>query len=141
MKKISLLILLISSVSISFSQKDPEAEKILKALSDKTKSHTTIEANFTIDFKNIRENIENKSDGSITMKGDKYRLNFMGTESFFDGKTLWDYIKEVNEVNITEPQPDEEDIFSNPKFISLKESVGIQTTKVKVGNRNIFNTE
>lgn len=33
------------------------------------------------------------------------------------------------------------DIFSNPKFISLKESIGVQTTKVKVGNRNIFNIE
>ncbi len=33
------------------------------------------------------------------------------------------------------------DIFSNPKFTSLKESAGVQTTKVKVGNRNIFNTE
>ena len=115
MKKISLLFLFIGIFSASYSQKDPEAEKILKKLSEKTKSHEVIKANFSIEFKNIKENIQNTSDGSITMKGDKYRLKFMDTESFFDGKTLWDYISEVNEVNITEPEPDDDDIFSNPK--------------------------
>ena len=115
MKKILLLFLLIGIFSASYSQKDPEADKILKKLSEETKSHEVIQANFTIEFKNIKENIQNTSDGSITMKGDKYRLKFMGTESFFDGKTLWTYISEVNEVNITEPEPDDDDIFSNPK--------------------------
>lgn len=115
MKKILALILLSSIVSITIAQKDPEAEKVLRKLSEKIKSYSTIQADFTIDFKNIKENIQNKSEGTIIMKGDKYHLDFMGTISFFDGKTLWNYIEEVNEVNITEPKPDDEDIFSNPK--------------------------
>ena len=115
MKKISLLFLFIGMFSMLYSQKDPEAEKVLKKLSEETKSHEVIQANFSIEFKNIKENIQNTSDGSITMKDDKYRLKFMGTESFFNGKTLWNYISEVNEVNITEPEPDDDDIFSNPK--------------------------
>ena len=41
----------------------------------------------------------------------------MDIESFYDGKTLWSYIEEVNEVNISEPEPNDEDIFSNPKKI------------------------
>jgi outer membrane lipoprotein-sorting protein len=115
MKKILFLIAFLGMFINVFSQKDPEAEKILKDLSEKTKSHSVIEADFTIDFKNIKENIKNTSNGTIAMKDNMYLLKFMGSESYFDGKTLWNYIPEVNEVNITEPTPDEDDIFSNPK--------------------------
>ena len=119
MKKLFVFIFLLGITSLSFAQKDPEAEKILKKLSEKIKSHNTIQASFTIDFKNIKENIQNKSDGTIIMKGDKYHLDFMGTVSYFDGKTLWNYIEEVNEVNITEPKPDSDDIFSNPRRLFI----------------------
>lgn len=115
MRNILLIAFLLLFAGSSFGQKDPEAEKILKDLSEKTKSYSTIQAEITIDFKNLKENIQNTSKGTITMKGNKYHLDFMGTISFFDGKTLWNYIEEVNEVNITEPSPDDEDIFSNPK--------------------------
>lgn len=119
MKKLITFIFLLGIASFSFAQKDPEAEKILKKLSEEIKSRSTIQANFTIDFKNIKENIQNNSDGTIIMKGDKYHLDFMGTVSFFDGKTLWNYVKEVNEVNITEPEPNADDIFSNPRQLFM----------------------
>jgi outer membrane lipoprotein-sorting protein len=115
MKNLFLFTVLIGISFATFSQKDPEAEKILNQLTEKTKSHSVIQADFSIYFKNIKENIENTSKGSITMKGNMYQLTFMGSESFFNGKTLWNYISEVNEVNITEPDPNDDDIFSNPK--------------------------
>jgi outer membrane lipoprotein-sorting protein len=115
MKKIIITLIFVGLAGSAFAQKDPAAEKILIKLSDEIKSHKTIQADFTINFKNIKENIQNNSSGTLLMKGDKYHLDFMGTISFFDGKTLWNYIEEVNEVNITEPEPDDEDIFSNPK--------------------------
>lgn len=115
MKKLLLSLTLVGLFYNVFAQKDPEAEKILKSLSEKTKSYLVIQADFDINFKNITENIENNSSGTIAMKGEMYRLAFMGTEAFFDGKTLWNYIPEVSEVNITEPDQNDEDIFTNPK--------------------------
>lgn len=97
------------------AQQDPEAKKILDKFSEKTKSHKIIRADFKVSFKSVKDNIENSSEGTIVIKGDKYRLNFMNTEAFFDGKTLWNYLPEVNEVNISEPEPDDEDIFNNPR--------------------------
>lgn len=117
MKKILHLTLLILSYQIVFAQQNPEAKKILDALSEKTKSHKVIETDFKVTFTNVKDNIKNTSEGKIIIKGDKYRLNFMGTESFYDGKTLWSYLPDVNEVNITEPAPDDEDIFNNPKRV------------------------
>ena len=115
MKNISLLSIFLIGCITLFAQQDPEAKKILDKLSEETKSHTVIQTNFEIIYKNIKDNNQNTSSGSIVMKDNMYHMNFMGTESFFDGKTLWSYLPEVNEVNISEPEPDSEDIFSNPK--------------------------
>ncbi len=115
MKKYILTFILILGIISVFGQEDIKAKKILDKLSSKTKSYKTISADFKVTFENLKDNISNSSKGSIVIKGNKYRLNFMNTEAFFDGKTLWSYLPEVNEVNITEPEPDDEDIFNNPK--------------------------
>ena len=49
--------------------------------------------------------------GSIIIKGDKYRLTSADTTVYFDGKTMWTYVQEDNEVTITEPDS-EDDNFS-----------------------------
>lgn len=115
MKKILYLTIVLLSYQSIYAQQNPDAKKILDALSEKTKSHKVIETDFKVTFKNMKEDIQNTSEGEIIIKGDKYRLKFMGAESFYDGKTLWSYLPDVNEVNITEPAPDDEDIFNNPK--------------------------
>jgi len=79
MKKIILLIAFLGMFINVFSQKDPEAENILKTLSKKTKSYSVIQADFTINLKNIKENIQNTSNGAISMKGNMYFLTFMGS--------------------------------------------------------------
>ena len=116
MKKIIVLLGIFISV-FAFAQQDPEAKVILDKLSEKTKSYQNIQTEFKIDYKNIKDNTHNSSKGNITIEGQKYRLNFMGSKSFFDGKTLWSYLEEVNEVNISEPDQNDKDIFSNPQDI------------------------
>jgi len=117
MKKISSILVFIFVSIIAFSQQDPEAKKILDKLSNKTKSYNTIEADFKVDYVNLKDNYKNSSTGKITMQGEKYRMFFMDTEAIFDGKTLWSYIKDANEVNISEPENDDTDLFNNPKKI------------------------
>ena len=115
MKKLIITSIIILGFSFAQAQQDPEAKKVLDKLSEKTKSHKVISTDFKVTFKSVKDNIENSSEGTLVIKGDKYRLNFMNTEAFYDGKTLWNYLPEVNEVNITEPEPDDEDIFNNPR--------------------------
>jgi outer membrane lipoprotein-sorting protein len=115
MKNIILFLIFVFGITLSSAQQDPEAKKILDKLSEKTKSYKVIKTDFTINYKNIKDNTQNTSSGSIVMKQDKYRMSFLGAESFFDGRTLWNYIPEVSEVNITEQDSESEDIFSNPK--------------------------
>jgi len=116
MRKILLLTtILFFGINLIIAQEDPEAKKILDKLSEKTKSHKVINSDFEVTFKSTKDNIQNTTEGTITMKGEMYRLNFMDSEAFFDGKTLWNYIPEVNEVNISEPETNDGDLLSNPK--------------------------
>ena len=116
MKKFLLLTGIFWSVLV-LAQQDPNAKIILDKLSEKTKSYKNIQTDFTIEYKNIKDNTQNSSKGSITIQNEKYRLIFMGSESFYNGKTLWNYLEEVNEVNISEPDTNNTDIFSNPQEI------------------------
>ncbi|MGM0407289.1 MAG: LolA family protein, partial [Bacteroidota bacterium] len=117
MRKYFFITILISVSAFVYAQQDPDAKVILDKLSEKTKSYENIRTEFKIDYKSLKDQTQNSSKGDITIKGEKYRLNFLGTQSVFDGKTLWSYLEEVNEVNISEPQPDDEDILSNPQEI------------------------
>ena len=56
-----------------------------------------------------------QNEGEIVLKGDKYKLNLLGTTIYYDGKTMWNHIIDVEEVNITEPTEEEmEFFFSKP---------------------------
>lgn len=115
-KYIALFTLLIVGTTI-FAQQDPEAKKVLDKLSAKTKSYKNIQIDFKVEYVNLKDNFKNSSPGTITLQNEKYKLVFMGIESYFDGKTLFSYIIESNEVNISEPEADDTDILSNPKQI------------------------
>jgi len=96
------------------AQQDPKAKSVLDALSNKTKSYSSIRAQFTIGLENSRDNVKEEFSGSIVMKGDKYKLSAMGTETFFDGKTIWTYLPEVKEVYISSPEENDYSILGDP---------------------------
>jgi outer membrane lipoprotein-sorting protein len=117
MKK-QLLILLLCSVSLKvFLQQDPEAKKILDQAAEKTKSYQTIQVSYKLTVDDRKENTSSASEGKIRIKGDKYRLDAAESVVFFDGKTMWTYNEDVNEVIITEPNMEDEDFLSNPAKI------------------------
>jgi len=117
MKKYFTFILLFFFTLNLFAQQDPDAKKILDKLSAKTKSFKNIQIDFKVDYINLQDNYKSSTQGTIILQKDKYKLDFMGIESFFDGKTLYSYIIESNEVNISEPEADDTDILSNPNQI------------------------
>ncbi len=84
--------------------------------------------------------------GSITVKGTKFRLKTSGQEIFNNGKEVATYIKEINEVNISSFDPADGDL--NPakiytfdkksyKFALLGESGGIATVEMTPANKAV----
>jgi outer membrane lipoprotein-sorting protein len=103
MKNIKLLVtVLFSSFAlISLAQQDPQAKKILDDFSKKTKSYKSFKADFTITADNRQNNEKTDNKGSIIMKGDKYRMKINDNEIFYDGKDIYNYSSESNEVSIS----------------------------------------
>jgi outer membrane lipoprotein carrier protein len=83
------------------SRNDPEAKKILDAVSAKFKSFASVQAAFTYKVENAAGKVLSSKTGTITMKGTKYRLNFSGQEIICNGTTVWNVDRAANEVTIS----------------------------------------
>jgi len=79
---------------------DPKAKKILHNLSEKYKSYNTMKFEFTYTISNPKNKVNESKKGSIYIKGNKYRLYIDNQIIICDGKTVWTYIKDENEVQI-----------------------------------------
>lgn len=82
------------------AKNDPEAKKILDAVSAKFKTFATVQATFTYKVENAAGKVLSTKTGTILMKGTKYRLSFGGQEIICNGTTVWNYDKAANEVTI-----------------------------------------
>ncbi len=111
MKKTSLLLLLVSaSLQIAHAQKDAKATEVLEAVSNKYKSIPAFKAQFNYAMENPNANLKENYNGDITVKGSKFYLKMGGQEIINNGSTVWTYLKESNEVNISDYEPEEDAI-------------------------------
>jgi len=113
-----LLILLVSCISMNgFSQGDVKAKNALNKVSRNLKALKSMKANFKITIKNKKGKSQGSKSGTVMMKGDKYRVKISGQEIYCDAKNIWTYLKENNEVQISEFE-DNEDAFSPSKLFT-----------------------
>jgi outer membrane lipoprotein carrier protein len=83
------------------AKNDPEAKKVLDAVSTKFKTFSSVQAGFSYKVENASGKALSSKTGTILMKGTKYKVSFGGNEIFSDGKTVWNYDKSSNEVTIS----------------------------------------
>ena len=115
-KKITIIALLtIGFLSANAQEQDPKAKKILDELSVKTKAYSTIKAEFSWVVEK-KDKTKDTQSGKIETKGAKYKLEIPGHEIYCDGKTVWDYIKDANEVQIKDMETGGDDAV-NPSTI------------------------
>lgn len=88
--------------------KDPKAEKILDKLSAESKKFTTVYASFDYNMKNEDAGIDETQAGELWFSGNKYRIELPGLVRVSTGKTLYTYLTEEDEVQISNAESDEE---------------------------------
>ncbi|HEX8546864.1 MAG TPA: outer membrane lipoprotein carrier protein LolA [Cytophagaceae bacterium] len=121
MKKIAgLLLLLISTINILVAQYDPKALAILDAMSKKYKSIPSFKAKFVYSLESPASGVNESSEGEIIVKGGKFILKLSGQEIINNGTTVWTYLKEANEVNISDYTPDDDDITPTKIYTMYK---------------------
>lgn len=113
--KLEIIIFLVFSIKIfGLAQQDPEAKDILDKVAQKTKSYKSIKTEFNINI-NDRKTKKNISfNGKLYIKGDKYKYETESNIIYFDGKNIYNYYKEENEISISDFNPDDEDLLNNP---------------------------
>jgi len=75
-----------------------------------------VQASFVMNNTSQREGYAESFEGTIRMKGEKFVFETPDMKVWFDGKTMWSYIEQNEEVNITNPSG--EDLrFTNPSIL------------------------
>lgn len=96
-------------------QKDPAAMEILEKFQRKIQSFPAIKSEYQFTIIDLKENSESTYKGEFSMKNEKYVMKMGNMEIYYDGTTLWNYLPEEGEVNISAPEPsDEQDFLENP---------------------------
>jgi outer membrane lipoprotein carrier protein len=117
MKKLLILAVAFGFMITASAQSDSKATTILNEVSAKTKAYKTIRIDFTYSMENKKEKINDKFTRSLLSKGDKYKLSIARQDVISDGKTLWTYLKDANEVQINTAGADE-DSFTPTKILT-----------------------
>lgn len=124
MKKLNLIGLIISLFIISNANAqitDAKANETLNKLSAKMKSFVNYKIEFVYTLENKAEKIKQSKNGTAIIKGDKYSLNVSGQRIICDGKTVWTYIPDADEVQINNVNLKDDDALNPSKLFSTYE--------------------
>ncbi|UTA67452.1 MULTISPECIES: outer membrane lipoprotein carrier protein LolA [Emticicia] len=119
MKKLILIIGGLVITSLAIAQKDPKATAILDEVSRKYQSMKSFNAAFTFGTEGNNARLLESTKGDVTVKGNKFHLKMAGQAVFTNGKDLYTYVKETNEVNITEYDPSTDEALSPTGILNL----------------------
>ena len=126
MKKTGLVFVLALAAVAAFSQKDPEAVKVLSDFSRKAASAPSVKIDFDIVAYDAQEDQETELDGTAVIKGDSYMLTLPDNLIRTDGRAVWNYMPEVNEVTITAPDPSDVSFISKPSLLFTMHEKGFK---------------
>ncbi|HKC66816.1 MAG TPA: outer membrane lipoprotein carrier protein LolA [Bacteroidia bacterium] len=126
-KQTTILSLLLLISSFIFAQapageQDPKAKSILDELSKTTKSYKTITAEYELVLLNKEKKQTDKQTGKIQVKGNKFKLEIPGNTITCDGKTVWTYNKDAQEVTIKNFEPNSEDGLNPTNIFTMYET-------------------
>jgi outer membrane lipoprotein-sorting protein len=99
MRKIIILFLLTAVIG-GYGQKDQKASDFLDQVSAKTKGYKSIKVDFSYRMENTKAKINEEKQGTLLLSGDKYKMQVSGQTVICDGKTIWTFMPETNEVQI-----------------------------------------
>ena len=110
MKKIVLVMSLLLVCAVSFGQ---TAKSVLDKAAATVSNKNGVKADFT-----MTGGLGNVS-GTISIKGRKFLATTPATTMWFDGKTMWTYMKKNDEVNVTTPNETQLQKINPYNFINL----------------------
>ncbi|WP_430812698.1 MULTISPECIES: LolA family protein [unclassified Carboxylicivirga] len=114
--------IILATLSLWGTAQSPEkAKEILDKVSLKTKGYQSIVADFSFSLENLQEEIHEVYEGNIIIKGNKYKVNLMDVDTYFDGEVLYTHMLDAGEVNITIPDLEDEETLNPATIFTIYE--------------------
>ena len=98
---------------------DPDAKKILDAVSAKFKTFKSVQSKFSLKIENAANKVLGNKTGTVYMKGTRYRISVTGQEIFCDGSNVWTIDKAAKEVTISKLDPTNNTITPQKLFTNF----------------------
>lgn len=123
MKKLWMMLVVLLAVQLANAQSDAKAKEILDEVSAKTKTFKGISADFQFSMVNEEMDIHEENAGTIKVKGQKYKVNLpdAGVEVYSNGTTIWNYMKDGNQVTITSVEESGSELMDPSSIFSIYE--------------------
>ncbi|MGB3149306.1 MAG: outer membrane lipoprotein carrier protein LolA [Maribacter sp.] len=118
MKKLVVLLIVTCSVSLVSAQNETKAKALLDEVYAKVKSYDNIFVDFKFDLKNSEAGINQETRGDVTLAGEKYIFNYLGSQQLFDGKKVYTIVPENEEVTV-EDQSEDENAMTPSKMLTF----------------------
>jgi len=114
------ILLFIGILCVSFAQAQ-DMKSLLNEVSQKVKSYENIEIDFKYNLSNDKENVNQDTRGNVTLSGDNYVLNMLGTTRIFDGKNIYSLVPEDEEVTISAYNAEDDKDITPSKMLTFYE--------------------
>ena len=116
-----------------------KANALLDAVAEKVETYDNINIDFTWNLVNLKEQVDQKTEGSITIKGELYKLSMMGITRIFDGNKLYTIAPEDFEITISDLDIEEDTSVTPSKLMTFykKGYTYSLDIKQKIGDRTI----
>lgn len=121
MKQKLFLMALVLSTSLSMAQNSAKAKSLLDQVYNKVKSYDNIFVDFKYSLQNEEANINTETRGDVTMQGDKYLFNYLGSKQLYDGEKVYTVVPENEEVTIEDKMDDENTITPSKMLTFYKQ--------------------
>jgi len=127
MKKILSVAVLMMAIFLSagaqvpkgMGNSDPDAKKILDAVSTRFKSFKSVQSNFSLKIENASNKVMGNKKGTVYMKGTKYRIKVSGQDIFCDGSNVWTVDAAAKEITLTKLDPSNNTITPQKLFTNF----------------------
>ncbi|HEK18995.1 MULTISPECIES: LolA family protein [unclassified Mucilaginibacter] len=124
------LFISVLSLTTAFAQKDADAKVILNKLSKQYRAYDAVKTDFSLTVDNQQANIKQTQNGTLVSrsKTNQYKVTIYepGTKSISqeiisDGKSQWTYLKDANEVQLSNADNSDEG-FNPGKLFTIYEN-------------------
>ena len=110
--------LMLLGVLFSYGQESEKAEALLDEVYTKVSGYDNIRVDFKYALQNSEANINQETRGDVTLEGDKYLFNYLGSQQLYDGKKVYTIVPENEEVTI-EDQTEENNTITPSKMLTF----------------------